>query len=201
VKKRRGFTLVELLIVMAILSIMITVAIGIINPIAMTNKATDARVKKDLRKIRVAFEEYRSDKKGYPDDEMLTKLSNKSNCGSGVFAPWLSSWLCDPSGEPYRIVVEGAGRTWFKVFTKLRNVKDNDIPVEVKERIRVVGDGLKYNYGVSSTNVIWYGLDGCGEGCSVSTGIGCNDQACIGGNCYAGRSCLDICQVASCNYD
>lgn len=203
--KRQGFTLVELLIVMAILAIMTTIMVMTINPIAMMQRATDARMKKDLSRIRVAFEEYRSDKKTFPNDLapdfLVTKLMTKTNCGTGVFAPWLNSWPCDPHGVPYQIMIDsGPKRQWFKVLTKLDNKKDTDIP---KGR-----EQSTFNYGVSSTNVLWYDLAGCGLvyredgqqcfGGAVGYCGPTDNNGCFGERCFVDVDCTDYCRVQCC---
>ena len=58
IRDNKAFTLVELLVVMTILVILTTMMIGIFNAIGITNKGRDAQRKKDLNRIKVAFEEY-----------------------------------------------------------------------------------------------------------------------------------------------
>ena len=64
---RKGFTLIELMVVVTILAIMSMILVGIINPIALVNRGRDARRKKDLARIKTAFEEYYNDKGCYPN--------------------------------------------------------------------------------------------------------------------------------------
>jgi prepilin-type N-terminal cleavage/methylation domain-containing protein len=51
-EKKSGFTLVELLIVMTIVTLLMIMAIGTINPLAMVAKAKDSERKSDLNKIK-----------------------------------------------------------------------------------------------------------------------------------------------------
>jgi len=67
--KKKGFTLVELLIVMAILLMMATMMVGTLNSVGIFNKARDARRKKDIGRIKIAFEDYYNDKGCYKSDE------------------------------------------------------------------------------------------------------------------------------------
>jgi len=46
-----GFTLIELVVVIAILGVLAAVLVGIINPLKRTNQANDARVKNDIHLI------------------------------------------------------------------------------------------------------------------------------------------------------
>lgn len=222
---RRAFTLTELLIVMAILVIMVAVLVGIINPVAMIGKAKDARRKKDLNRIKVAFEEYFNDKDCYPTEAVLATLRLKSNCGSKtVFSPWLATWPCDPNGEPYYVFTDGTScPRWFKLIVNLENESDGDIPEGWYERTSsfLVGDGTvqsdQVNYGTSSTNVFWYdrvmpvGCGGVGTGCFYRTSGGnCNSSgvSCVGSSCYLQyrdpvgggiANCSELCRVDCCN--
>ena len=212
-KKRKGFTLIELVVVIAILALMVIILTGSIDPILMVAKANDARRKKDLARIKVAFEEYFNDTGCYPTGEIMTRLSNAANCGSStVFGQWINKWPCDPERRtPYIIVVEdGSCPNWYKIFTNLMNRNDNDIPegwYENDEEYYVFAYGQltinDANYGVSSTNVSWYERQipaYCQEGCFRGTGAtNCNHTArCTGGNCYTDHDCRPGCKVASC---
>ena len=212
-KKRNGFTLVELLLVMGILAILTIIAIGIFNPIALTNKAKDARKKKDLSRMKVAFEEYFNDKGCYPTESLIGAI----DCGGNGFSPWLSDWPCDPNGNKYYYVTDCNESTccpkWYKAYTKLENLNDKDIPSGWSNRTGNyhVGDGSlsngQVNYGVSSPNVGWddFALE------AICTNSG--TQYCFGiqgssscqpldlnqrhNNAYIGQ-CLPECRVSCC---
>lgn len=161
---KRGLTLVELLIVMAILAILMVMAIGIFNPKLQQNKANDARRKTDIGRIKVAFEEYFNDKGCYPTEAVITGLT----CSSSGFSQWgINSWPCDPMTKiPYYIYIEKPTgcSSWYKILTNLSNKKDPQIPVGWYD-IPNPGYGLSgsltvndVNFGVSSPNVLWYDL-------------------------------------------
>ena len=200
VKKKKAFTLVEILVVMAILLIMIFILIGILNPIALVNKARDSRRKKDLSRIRVAFEEYYNDKGCYPPDPLKGDLSKDENCGSSsVFGKWLRPWPCDPNGKHYEVLTgyDDNCPKWFKILTTLENKKDADINITALTE----NDS---NYAISSGNITPGGYlgdnnPGCEDLCySVSSGI-CNDiDHCDGPNCYSHTGCNVDCRVTCC---
>ncbi len=219
VRGNNAFTLVEILIVMAILVVMIVMAVGIFNSAGVFNKARDARRKKDIGRIKVAFEEYYSDKGCYPSVGIGSSLMDQLNCGSRiVFNPWLSPWQCDPGRIPYQIVVETPFPViidncskWFKILTKLENQSDTDIPPGWNQ-----GAGWEYrtlggnstaetaNFGVSSPNVVWSDYRANPEcaaygGCYYQPGVEiCNAIAgCVGPNCYLGI-CKSSCLVSCC---
>lgn len=85
--RRAGFTLVELLIVMAVMSIL--VGIGINTFSIAQKKARDARRKADLRQIQTALEIYRQDYGYYPSgtcaDGNVCLMNSKSTS-----TPWLA---------------------------------------------------------------------------------------------------------------
>ena len=219
--KKKGFTLVELLIVMAILLIMITMMVGVFNSVGIFNKARDARRKKDIGRIKIAFEDYYNDKGCYPSPTVVSKLLLATNCSTGVFKPWLPSWPCDPGWIPYQIVVEtfvgdvGCPK-WFKILTKLENKNDSGIPGGWEEMVFVnLGGGYNNqtsNFGVSSTNINWYDVKldpecaaygGCQFKENPDDPGSCNaTDGCVEPNCYLGHtnegSCVDVCQVACC---
>jgi len=215
--KKNGFTLVELLIVMAIIVIMAIIMIGIFNATGVLNKARDAQRKKDIGRIKVAFEEYHNDKGCYPNETLVAQLSLAENCGKIIFSPWLSNWPCDPNKEPYKIVVEEARfslcNKWYKIMTQLENKKDAGIPSGWESQPEHIVAGAvtskMINFGVASPNINWYDAAMSSEcamygGCYYVPGVGlCNSiSGCVGPNCYVGVykniSCSSMCQVSCC---
>lgn len=210
---KKAFTLVELLIVISILSIMVTILVGILNPIAMVNKGRDARRKKDLNRIRVAFEEYFNDKGCYPSQALADKLMIASNCNNSNFLdfPWLKPWPCDPTGRPYQILVDYTNcPKWFKVMAVLENKTDKDILPGWELGGNMSAGFTGVNYGVSSGNISPGDFTGTDDPYCVGWGqcyeytVGgamCNKandgSGCIGSNCYLGE-CSIRCKVSCC---
>ena len=88
IKKPDGFTFIELVIVIAILGVLITVSIAIINPGFQLKKTRDAHRKSDLRLIQSGLELYRSDQQEYPGGTQIS--------GAGGNTIW-SVINCTPS--------------------------------------------------------------------------------------------------------
>ena len=217
--KKTGFTLVELLVVMAILVFLSVGLLATLNPIFQVDKANDARRKKDLAKIRVAFEEYYNDKGCYPTGELLENIKSSANCGSDVFSPWLPKWPCDPTRKTvyYVFTEEAECPSWFKVITNLSNQSDKDIPGGWYTLGNYfIGDGTlsttQVNYGTSSTNTVWYERElsaNCvSDGyCYRRSGPSlCQNTykfpdyfACEGSDCFLEHECKEECQVSCCN--
>jgi len=142
---KKGVTLIELMVVMLILAILMVAMTAALNPANLINKGKDATRKKDLKRIKIAFEEYYNDKGCFPSQAMIDEL-NSAPCGStGLYQ--LNPWPCEPGGGHYRILTEPPISNcpdWFAALTTLRATSDKDM-------IKV--EGKKYNYCVSSTNV------------------------------------------------
>lgn len=62
----KGFTLVELLIVIALIAILSVAVLATINPIEQSNKARDARVQNDAAEVMNAYERYYASQQDYP---------------------------------------------------------------------------------------------------------------------------------------
>lgn len=213
---KKGFTLVELMLVMAIMAILMIVVMGILNPNALVNRGKDARRKKDIGRIKVALEEYMNDNGCYPTQTIVDALQDESNCGKTVANfPQLAPWICDPNGNVYTILVEEVSCPhWFKILTRLEDKDDVDIPADwyVNPSAYHLGGGSltgeDVNYGMSSTNINWYEYEldsSCTtEGdCYSITGSGnpppCGAvTSCTGANCYRSNSCKAICKVKCC---
>jgi len=209
--RQAGFTLVELLIVIAILVIMAVILIGTLNPIVLVGKAHDARRKSDLNKIKTTFEEYFNDKGIYPPQGDIDNWNKSGNCDKAIDSKYdISKYVavlpCDPNGNIYYVYTT---TDTFRVITNLENKLDKDIPVNwYKENngytlISVITKDT-VNYGVSSPNIIWYAgerdFTGCnflnclwknGNFCDEKVGVGCS-----GVNCYYGGGCINSnCQL------
>lgn len=64
--RMRGFTLVELLIVIALIAILSVAVLATINPIEQTNKARDAKFKNDSAEVLGALERFYASQNEYP---------------------------------------------------------------------------------------------------------------------------------------
>jgi general secretion pathway protein G len=220
-KIRFGFTLVELVIVVAILGIVGTIVAGTLNGLGIQGKGQDARRKKDIARIRVALEEYYNDNKCYPTGDFVnTYLMNPDSCNKKVDQfPQLSPWICDPyTKTPYLLAVTGDNcPRSYKIFTMLSTPNASGSIASSSTNVCTYGfaNGLRYsglslNYGVSSDGAeAWdkkYSmLDKCQGGCRShqlsDVDNSCNAAASCNGSgevCYLGV-CDPECRVASCS--
>lgn len=78
-----GFTLVELLIVIALLGIIATIVIAAINPIEQANRAADAGMKADASQIVSAIERYYASHNIFPWNDASCSTNGGSQCLNG----------------------------------------------------------------------------------------------------------------------
>src|SRR4030042_895204 len=65
-KDRKGFTLVELLIVIAIITILVTIVLIAIRPETVINQSNDTKTRSELNQIKIALQMYYNENKAYP---------------------------------------------------------------------------------------------------------------------------------------
>jgi len=70
-----GFTLVELLIVIALIAILSVAVLATINPIEQTNKARDAKFKNDTAEVLGALERFYASQNEYPWNQVGTTVA------------------------------------------------------------------------------------------------------------------------------
>jgi len=149
-RKNNGLTMIELIIVLAILSVFILVAI--FTYLGQLAKGRDAKRKADLDKTQNVLEDYLNDKICYPDG-----LTCGSTAGTDM-AGYISEVPCDPINNTYYNYFysydgrpEVVCKSWYKIYTKLENTKDPII-----EKVGCTGGcgpSGNYNYWVSSPNM------------------------------------------------
>jgi len=149
--KNKGFTLLEMIIVIGILGILAVGAIVALNPLAQFEKANDARRKSDLAQIQRALETYYQDHNQYPTNTDSYQID-------GV--PWGSSWQPymnvlpeDPTSSKHYAYYSPDGQSYY-IYASLDRVDTSDqCQGSAPCGSTTVCGGGKCNYGVSSPNV------------------------------------------------
>lgn len=170
--KNKGFTFVELIVVIAILGILATFTILALNPLSQFQKANDVRRKSDLAQIQRALETYYQDNKSYPQSCGTYQIQDASgNClqWGAAWQPYMNLLPQDPAtgvkyayipynnfqsyylyasldraGEDPKSCNGGNNSGWCASFTSLFSSYEGNNPC---------GTSRKCNYGVSSPDV------------------------------------------------
>jgi prepilin-type N-terminal cleavage/methylation domain-containing protein len=157
VKRKKGFTLVELLIVIAIISILTIVTVGQFQ--TARARARDAQRKGDLSNMTKALEMYYADLGVFPDAtdiNLLLETGGEFKDGDYTYMKVvptekkLSTDFCYKTNE-----VPGVEPTKFGLFGNLEVTSDKDCTDDVTGDIHEYEcGGVMYCYGLTSPNTI-----------------------------------------------
>ncbi|HVZ11782.1 MAG TPA: type II secretion system protein [Patescibacteria group bacterium] len=163
--KNKGFTLVELVIVIAIVGVLAVLIISYINPPAQLQRARDTQRKSDLAQIQRALEQYYNDFGSYPlsksdDGSYIIKDSTgATHAWNTPWTPYINTLPIDPtSTQKYVYVSNGAT---FYLYAHLERTDDKQYCntdattrcLNAPADTTCGGAGDVCNYGVSSQNV------------------------------------------------
>lgn len=110
VKKRslpiQGFTLMELVVVISVVSIIIAALIVVMNPITQFKKGRDSQRRSTLKQLQTAIEQYYDDNGTYPttvgayfsSDPTDSYNNNNGNWIPGITPKYMQTLPSDPSG-------------------------------------------------------------------------------------------------------
>ncbi len=160
-----GFTLLELMIVVAVISILFAGVLTILNPYDQIQKANDVRRKSDLSQIQKALEQYYQDNGRYPaastdNSYQIVGVNNNIIPWGSAWVPYINLLSKDPSSpnKTYVYIIDATGQAYFLYASLDRGGRDSqacnsgnacpNIPAGAQQACRGV-----CNYGVSSPNV------------------------------------------------
>ncbi len=115
---KKGFTLVEMLVVIALIGALAIAAMTALNPLFQIKKARDTQRKTDLAKLQAVLELHRSDQGSYP-------ASPLPSCGSALTVSgttYIKAIPCDPTTSAaytYTIIASG-----YNLIACLENTAD-----------------------------------------------------------------------------
>jgi len=135
-RKINAFTLVELLIVIALIGILSVAVLATINPIEQANKARDAKFKNDAAEILSAYERYYASQNNYPWNLV----------GTTVATDWVGSF--ESNEEEFGIL--GAGGTGTGALVVTSELKSSFAGKEPFRGADTVDTDYLYTYHTTS---------------------------------------------------
>lgn len=154
----KGFTLVELITITALIAVLISGVIAVINPIAQLDKAQDARRKSDLAEIQKGLDLYYQDNGRYPASTGTYQITGAA--WNAAWSPYMGRVPQDPTPatRTYVYFASANGQSYWLYANLARGAKDsqsctggNDCPSV--PAANACGTGKACNFGLSSPNV------------------------------------------------
>ena len=164
-QSKRGFTLIELIVVIGILSVLAVMGLVALNPMVQFQKANDSRRKSDLSQIQKALEIYYEDNGKYPLSSVSAPAYRITVPPSSTVVDWATPWqpyinlLPKDPIDSKNYVYYSTGQSYYLYASLDRGDKDPQSCQNLNangECQNVPGAnlcGAKCNYGVTSPNV------------------------------------------------
>lgn len=157
-----GFTLIELIVVIGIISVMAIAVLATLDPISQFYKANDARRKADLSQIQKALESYYQDSGRYPATTGNPNYQMQSIPWDSNWSPYMNLVPKDPkSTHKYVYYAPSDGQSYYIYANLERGMKDPQVcntggsACASLSTLGILSTacGATCNYGVSSPNV------------------------------------------------
>jgi len=150
--KSRGFTLLELLIVIAIIAVLSSVTVVVINPTEQLRKARVSRAASNLRSIQTAINRYFLDNGKYPCfDHNWDDTREKDWAKSYIIwpkTPWGTRFHWEHgSGFTFSISMESVPLADAQLMDQ--RVDDNNLTTGILKNVGTMGpgDAIRYEFG------------------------------------------------------
>ena len=158
-----GFTLVELLIVIALIAILSVAVLATINPIEQSNKAKDATVQNDAAEVMNALERYYTVKNTYPwmDSDSSTTISSYDIAWFGT-SKMIGAGLCGVSAASAGPITPCTTYKTRGALISTDELKDSFLAKGYTSLI-----AADPNYNAAGMNLLWINKTPATEGNSV----------------------------------
>lgn len=145
-RNQRGFTLIEVLVVIGILAVLLLITLVAINPAKQFAQANNTQRASDVNAILGALNQYAADNKGVLPSGITTSVQNISNTGANLCDVLLTDYLAalprDPQlGAPFP--ESACSGTYDTGYTVVRSSTNN--------RITVAAPGAELSASISAT--------------------------------------------------
>ena len=143
---KKGFTLVELLIVVSVMSVLILVVLTVLDPLGQLQKGRDTQRKNDLTQIQRMLDAYYSDNNRYPVSTGDPSYQISGVSWGGMWSPYGRIVPKDPlSTQSYAYIADTNG-VWYKLYVKLEKGANDP------RYCGGCGPGNAYHYVLTSSN-------------------------------------------------
>lgn len=146
----KGFTLIELVIVVAILGVLAGLLVFVVNPGAQFAKARDVQRKHDLDQVRNALDTYYNDNNSYPLNQTLGDCIIAGNAWGSSWDPYIRKLPKDPLSTRSYCYETSANGSYFWLFATLERCSDFQGAIGVD--CQRTGPRMQ-NYSINSSNI------------------------------------------------
>ncbi len=163
-----GFTLIELIIVIAVLGVLFTALLTTVNPLEQFKKSRDTQRKSSIGQIQRALESYYQDHGQYPASDnsyrivsIVNSITTTLSWGD-TWQPYMDVLPTDPKSPArkfaYYSPVASKGQSYYLFVSLERGASDpavcnNGVNCTSTPANNMCGNGVFCNFGVTSPNV------------------------------------------------
>jgi general secretion pathway protein G len=162
---RKGFTLLELIVVIALIGVLAVVLLTIIDPLGQFQKAANAQRKSDISQIQKALEAYYNDHGSYPEDsnyQIYDPIVSKVYGWGDPWTPYIDKLPIDPSATKRYVYQASSDGQSYSIYASLDrpaqdsqacNSDGSECSNAPSGGVCGKGQSSACTYGVSSPNI------------------------------------------------